>query len=281
MQENEYIINIELGAETARLLQQDNLTTRNMGGVLPPDYDMSQTRSILDLGCGPGGWCLEAAYKYPDVEIIGVDLSEIMVQYCNDQARVTRRQNLSFYVMDIRSPLPLDMESFDLINMRFLSSAIRPAVWPALLAECHRLLRPGGRVRWTDNEPGGASTSPAFETLIRLLTKTMAIRHLAFFPDGHAIGLTPRMGKLLRDAGFQILDKRAYLLEASHGTRDFRLSNENILVLFELIKENAVKAGLATKNELEHLTTQLKADFDDPDYCFVTSLHSWLAEKPT
>src|SRR5258708_3157755 len=53
-----YVIDAENAAEMARLLLQDQLLTRAMGGPLAEQVDMSQVHRVLDIGCGPGGWVL-------------------------------------------------------------------------------------------------------------------------------------------------------------------------------------------------------------------------------
>lgn len=278
MQENSYPISMESASETARLLLQNSLLTQAMGGVLPPDYDLSQTQRILDVACGPGGWALKAASQLPAIEIVGVDLSNTMIHYAQDQANTQHLQNIHFAVMDVRQPLDFPDESFDLINMRFLFSFMPPSLWPSLLLECKRLLRPGGRVRWTEMEPASASsTSPAYETLGALLIEAMAQKHLTF--SERSIGLVPHMGKLLRDADFQIIEKRGYLHESSFGTALYQASYDNALAAIELTKEYVIAASLASKEQFEALQKQMEVEMRSPDYCCVTCIHTWLAEQ--
>ena len=59
---NVYFNDPESGAEMARLIDQDRLITRCMGGLLPErSNDFSGIHRVLDIGCGPGGWVLELA----------------------------------------------------------------------------------------------------------------------------------------------------------------------------------------------------------------------------
>ena len=60
-----YFINPEEAAETSRLLMQDRVVTKEMGGVFPVDLDPSSIHLVLDLACGPGGWASEVARAYP------------------------------------------------------------------------------------------------------------------------------------------------------------------------------------------------------------------------
>jgi tRNA G46 methylase TrmB len=52
-----------------------------MGELLPAEllaeYDLSGTRSILEIGCGAGEWMRAVARQYPDLQCIGIDEDEL------------------------------------------------------------------------------------------------------------------------------------------------------------------------------------------------------------
>jgi tRNA G46 methylase TrmB len=83
--ENTYVFDPESSEEMARLINQDRLLTRAMGGVFPgvSASDISNLHQVLDLGCGPGGWVLDVAFEYPQIEAAGIDISRMMVDYAN------------------------------------------------------------------------------------------------------------------------------------------------------------------------------------------------------
>ena len=98
---NVYISDPESGAEMARLIDQDRLVTKGMGGLFPErSNDFSGIHRVLDGACGPGGWALEIAFKYPEIEVVGFDVSQAMIDYANAQARVQGLENASFQVMN-------------------------------------------------------------------------------------------------------------------------------------------------------------------------------------
>src|SRR5579859_8069905 len=117
--DNTYVIDPESAAEMVRLLQQDQLMTTGMGGIFP-EIELDGVQQVLDLACGPGGWALDVAYNYSDMEVVGVDISERMIAYATVQAQVQQRNNVSFRVMDILQPLDFPDASFDLVNARFI-----------------------------------------------------------------------------------------------------------------------------------------------------------------
>jgi SAM-dependent methyltransferase len=38
-----------------------------MGGLFPEQLDLIDAARVLDLGCGPGGWTNEVAFRHPDI----------------------------------------------------------------------------------------------------------------------------------------------------------------------------------------------------------------------
>src|SRR5438067_1324201 len=113
---NTYIFDPDSPTELARLIHQDRVITKAMGGPLSGIPDTAPLHNVLDLGCGPGGWVLDVAFALPDAEIEGVDASRAMVDYANARARTQQLRNASFGVMDITHPLEFPHHAFDLVN---------------------------------------------------------------------------------------------------------------------------------------------------------------------
>src|SRR5579863_2086229 len=101
-----YFIDAEDSSEMARLLDQDMLVTRSMGGLFPERADdLDHIHTILDVACGPGGWVLRVAREYPHLQVTGVDISERMVGYARSLAQASGLPNAHFNVMDVLHPL--------------------------------------------------------------------------------------------------------------------------------------------------------------------------------
>src|SRR5713101_8679776 len=66
--------------ELTRLAVQDQMLTAGMGGVLPEQADPTLFRRMLDVGCGTGGWLIEAAQTYPTMSLVGIDISRNMIE---------------------------------------------------------------------------------------------------------------------------------------------------------------------------------------------------------
>jgi ubiquinone/menaquinone biosynthesis C-methylase UbiE len=280
--ENTYVIDPEHAGELARLMQQDRLLTESSGGLFPEFPDgppLPKGARVLDLACGPGGWALEVAFAYPQVEVIGVDISQQVIAYARAQAWSRGLENAHFQVMNVMEPLPFPDASFALINGRLLFGFMLPAAWPRLLQECFRLLTPGGVIRLAETE-GSLTTSPAFERLSALGNEALKRVGQSFSPDGRHIGITPVLPRLVRQAGFEEVRLRSSALEWSTGTEYHYAVFKDYAVALELVQPFLVKAGVITREELEQLYQQAVAEMQQEDFCAVSTLFIVWGRKP-
>src|SRR5579859_2345147 len=90
-----------------RLLIHDRMFTSAMGGVLPEQPDPTRFQHVLDIGCGPGGWLIEAAKAYPNQSLlVGVDINEKMIAYAHAQTQASQLgDRVAFHQMDGLRPL--------------------------------------------------------------------------------------------------------------------------------------------------------------------------------
>ena len=276
---NTYIIDTSGGTEVARLMKQSQLLTRSMGGVFPELGDeLANMHSILDLACGPGGWVLDAAYAYPTVEVVGIDIDASLVQYARAHARVQGLENATFQDMDISRPLAFPDHSVDLINARFLFSVLSKNAWTPLVAECLRILRPGGVLRLTEMEKPICNAS-AGERMSALLAQALFQAGRSFSPDGCTIGITPLLGKFLRDAGFEHIEQKPHTLECSAGTPLYFALCENGLVGAQLLKPLYLSMGMITEEAFEALYQQVSIEVLSDDFCGLWPMHSAWGRK--
>jgi len=226
--ENSYIIDQESAAEMARLLEQDLVVTKHMGGLFPQDIDVSHIHNILDIASGPGGWVQEVAFAYPDKQVVGIDISQNMLSYARAQAAIQGLNNASFLFMDATSPLQFPDASFDMVNVRFVSGFLWKEAWPQLAAECVRVTRPGGIIRLIESDTAaiGATTSTALEKMYRLLIKAGYRMRMHFSPteDSNYMVLTPMFRRFLQQAGCQNIRQTAHMVDYSATATEDRKS---------------------------------------------------------
>lgn len=273
-------IDAESGETMTWLLNADKIVTNGMGGTLAERPDFSGIQAILDLGCGPGGWVLEVAREHPDIQVSGIDISQSMTQFAQAQANSRGYGNASFMVMDVKKPLVFEDASFDLVNERTLYGVMGPGEWPQLLAECKRILRPGGIVRLTELETP-VTTSPALNQLWYFHTKAFYKLGRSFSVDERHVGINPVLKRLLRDAGFQNVNHQGHDIDISAGTADFEGFFRHFVYVFKLAKPFLLSLeGLTTEQEYERVYQQMQAEMLASDFCGLWTYVTAWGEKP-
>lgn len=278
--ENTYIYDAESTAEMVRLTSQDIFLTKIMGGLLPERPDFANIHRVLDIACGPGGWASEVAFAHPEIEVVGIDTSRTMIEYARTQARLQGLGNASFRVMDATKPLDFPENSFDLVNARFLVGFMLPAAWPSLVQECMRVTRPGGLIRLTEIDDMGTTTSPAFEKLSEMGRRAFQLAGRTFSPEGLNAGITPRLGKFLRDAGCQNLKMQAHAIDYSAGAEAHANMYQDWRVALKLLQPFLIKMGVTTQEEADRLYNQVLAEMLSNDFCGIGYFLTVCGEKP-
>ncbi len=263
--DNVYISDSESGAEMARLIDQDRLITRGMDGLLPErSNDFTGIHRVLDGACGPGGWALEIAYSHPEIEVIGFDISQAMVDYANTQARVQGLDNASFRVMNLLKPLDFPDNFFDLVNVRFVNF-LPAATWPQFVRELAWVTRPGGFIRLTESEWWYFSTSPALETLNSMVIKAIQVQG-GYSQTGRFTGILPILGSLLRDVGCININLVSHVIDYSFGTEAHEGFRRDASVVFKLFQPFIIRMGVATQEELDRLYDQMLLEMLQEDF---------------
>ncbi|HLI88761.1 MAG TPA: class I SAM-dependent methyltransferase [Ktedonobacteraceae bacterium] len=276
--EASYFIDPENAAEMGRLLNQDQLVTEEMGGLFPErSNDFSGIQRILDLGCGPGGWAQEVAFAHPDIEVVGVDISQAMIDYANMQAQVQGLDNAHFRVMDITQPLDFPDHTFDMVTARFITFLPR-AAWSHLMQECKRITRPGGIVRLTEQEWWCFSTSAALEKMNEMICQFIKMQG-GFSQTGRFTGVLPTLKSLVEEAGCKDVRLVPHVIDYSAGTKAHFGFAKDAQVLFQLFQPAIVHAGITTKQEIEQLYEQMQFDMMQDDFRGIWLLLTAWGEK--
>ena len=263
---NTYFIDSRSGSETARLILQDRLVTRGLGGPFPAHLDLSAIQAVLDLACGPAGWALNVAFQFPAIQVVGMDIDRVMIDYAQAQAEVQGLSNARFQVMDLLEPLDFPAGSFDLVNERFLSGVLPKAAWPALIEECRRVLRPGGVFCLAEGDAWSIVSSPALLRYSGLVIQAMFKAGLSFASEGTSFGLSPLLPRFLQRAGFGDIRSTPHMLDFSQGTEAWEGYYQNFTVACELLLPFIVKMGIASQRELEQLNELLRVEMKSDDF---------------
>jgi len=128
--------------EEMERLQKQHLMLRELLGKYPPEFDAvlaeeapgGETKAVLDLGCGSGGWIMELALNFPHVNCVAVDLvplqSTAMPPNCRSE------------VDDVNLGLEHYYGDFNIVHARAVASGVRD--YPGFIEHVGRVLRPGG-----------------------------------------------------------------------------------------------------------------------------------------
>lgn len=278
--EDTYFIDPENATEMARLLLQGRLITQNMGSLLPEGIDLEKVHDVLDMACGPGGWVIDVAFEQPEMQVMGVDISQQMIAYASSLAWSQRLENASFRVMNLLKPLDFPEASFDLVNGRLLMSFMPKTAWTGLVQECMRILRPGGMLRLTEAENFGTTNAPAYEKLNRMMVRAMHKAGQIFSPEQDTFGVMPMLGAFLRQAGCVHIQQKAHIVDFSYGTEAHAGWYQNFTISFQLLQPFLVKMEVTTPAEVDQLYHQAREEMTREDFRAVWLYLSVWGQKP-
>ncbi len=243
------------GAEIARLINQDALINRAMGGLFPEGINLTGASRVLDVACGPGGWVQHVAFHYPTMYVVGVDIDQRIMAYARAQARVQALHNASFVVMDVAQPLPLPDASFDFVQARFLNSFLLKNAWPDVMREMLRITRPGGWLRLIEADGHGITSSQAFKEMEDLLRRAFTIDPLGRYSE-----IIPLLNRFLYEAGYRQMQEALHVMDFSADTASHHSYFNNLKVSFKLLQPYLIERKVATQERLDALYERLLLD---------------------
>lgn len=278
-EKSHYFLDEKDPAELDRLIDQDRYITA-LTGTFPASVHKERVqamRRVLDIGCGPGEFCLRTAQEYPHIEVVGVDISEQMVTYAQRQAERRSIPNALFQELNALRELPFANGSFDYVHIRFSSTWVPTRLYPALLQECERLLSSRGLFILCEAENGMTTHhSPAIAQGFRWLAQVLTKQGLGV---GEEFAVTPGLSKMLKDAGFQHIQQTAYVADASYGTTYYGAAIANIPKLFQLLQPAIVHHLGIPQVTFLALLEDIKHEIVKEDFCAICYILSCTGEK--
>jgi ubiquinone/menaquinone biosynthesis C-methylase UbiE len=267
----------------ARLLLQDRLINEAMKGLIPErtPEDLQKIHTLLDIGCGPGGWTLDVAKAYPHLHVTGIDNSNVMITHAQAEKDLHALHNIEFRVMDALQPLLFSNSTFDLVNIRNAVGYVPQHDWLKLLNECYRVTRPGGILRLTEGDGLGLTNSAAYEIHHRLGTRAMQVFGYGFSPDGSTLGITPMLSWLLKQAGFtEEPGMKSHFFDFSYGTSFYSSQIQNIALVLEAARPFILRSGVCKQAEIEALYLKALEEMQEKDFRGMGYFLTAWARKP-
>ncbi len=189
-------------------------------------------------------------------------------------AKVEHAENATFEEHDATTPLPFRDESVDYINLSLAQSFLLKEQWPRLLAECRRILRPGGWLRsveWIALQ----TNSQAHRKLNRMFS-------LALEKEGRRyVELAPFLLPLLKDAGLAATPLTIQVSDFSEDAPAHTVLAEDSYVGAHILVSFLVKHGVASEEEAKQTIEEMQRDMMLPGYYALVLLSDISAQKPT
>lgn len=120
---------------------QDELHAE-LASLTTPPAD-GRVATVLDLGCSVGQATIKLKDRFADAEIWGLDVGLPMVRYAH--ARAAEQQVAVNFIQALAEDMPFETGKFDIVFAYILFHELPIAIIPRVLAEAHRVLRPGGQ----------------------------------------------------------------------------------------------------------------------------------------
>lgn len=161
---------VDLTTLTEDILQlhdQDHYGGLAANDALAAAAGLNDTTRVLDLCCGLGGPARYMAQHY-GCRVTGVDLTQSRIDGARTLTDMTRQSDRVTFLCANALDLPLDDRSFDVVMSQEAFCHIPDK--PRLIAECARVLVPGGLLAFTDILATRKTTDAVRERLEREMT---------------------------------------------------------------------------------------------------------------
>ncbi|RIB06256.1 S-adenosyl-L-methionine-dependent methyltransferase [Gigaspora rosea] len=219
---------------------------------------------ILDIGCGPGSWSFDIATTYPNVEVIGLDISSHQPEYI-------KPKNFSFVKANVFEGIPFEDNTFDFVFQRFLVFGYPEDKWPNVINELVRVLKPGGFIELCEPSvvrDAGPTTQFLWDAELDI------VKQKGIDPQTYQM-----IEKYLQNQG-QLENIVKEVKECHHGAKSenpklSKVAISNLISLYESLKPSLVKHLQISDEEFDKLIkTSEKELFDFDTYYYMVRVYA-------
>ncbi|KAL0577129.1 hypothetical protein V5O48_004843 [Marasmius crinis-equi] len=98
---------------------------------------------VLDLGCGSGLWAIEAAKRWTESTVIGLDVKSIQPKLYKVEGFNDLSRRLKWIQGNLLDGLPFPPDHFDLVRIARIGLGVPEDEWQKVLEEVLRVMKPG------------------------------------------------------------------------------------------------------------------------------------------
>lgn len=249
-------------SDRERLIEQHGVLKSRMGlhtsMYVPKDGDC-----ILDVACGPSPWIADMSAKYPYTTIYGFDSNEKAIE--DAKKNTASRENVVLDVLDITKPLPYATETFDFVHARFIGGVVPgEPYWARFIAECVRLLKPGGVIQLVEFETSLIAYSPNLHEMFDMILEYLWERNQSF--SRYAVAISPMIEKFLVEAHFSDIQLQPYYFSWSAGADLHDAVAENMLVATRILSKRLMEIRSMSEANFEQLYARAVAEIQSPNF---------------
>jgi ubiquinone/menaquinone biosynthesis C-methylase UbiE len=189
-------------SQEASAFDQTSFWCARFGALLFEHLELRRSISILDLGCGTGFPLFELADRYGrSCQVMGIDVWQEGLVRARAKLQTYGQPNVTIVEGD-GAAMPFPDAQFDLLTCNLgLNNFADP---PAVVAECFRVAKPGGRIVFTTNIRGHmAEFYAVFRDVLLEMNNPEYLERLESH-EAHR-GTTASLSALLEQAGFVIV----------------------------------------------------------------------------
>ncbi len=232
------------------------------------EFGLKDRMSLVELGCGPGFLIEKLLQRFPRQHIFGVEIDSFLVDYA---CKYLAERNFKGYKIIQGSILNtgLDENSFDFAISRLVLEHLPDPI--QAVKEVYRILKPGGKVVFIDND---------FEMHLATYPHIPELRELydAYCRSRSAEGGHPRIGRrlpvLLKEGGFSNID---FEIISAHNTilgDEIFFKSEGVGIPTRLVEE-----GYLTSTLLGKISVQWRNMIKAANHAVVRHLYMAVGEK--
>ena len=273
--------------ELVRLLTQDSFLNQRLryaqpreeSTLLPPSLCVTSETTILDLGCGPGGWVLEVAHAFPQGDVFGLDNNEQSIAFARKLA-ITEQASNAHFLLGNFFQLEKEMQpaSVDFLHARFLKW-FSPD-YRSLIGEWLTVVRPGGTLCLVEAERSITNSAAFNETIKR---GVMAATRQGPEKSGKDAfpAVTLPLRTWLQELGLQHLQEDAFVVNFSAGIPKRELFIRDISDGMRTMGARLLQRGGCSEEEANQLIQRsLKDLWDNPEFQGIQYFLSIHGKKP-